>query len=110
MKQFQEYAPFTRASAILGISCYAITALLAACGGDGSMRYMAPSTPIAATPPAASITLSVTPTTVSASTTQTATPAVDAVTAFSQTDLVSSGMVMAGTTDANLRTAQRDET
>jgi uncharacterized protein (TIGR03118 family) len=157
MKQFQEYAPFTRASAILGISCYAITALLAACGGDGSMGYMAPSTSMAATPPAASIALSVTPATVmvgqnatitwssnsgttcmasgawsgsksasgtatvtptaagtlsymlscsggaySASTTQTATLAVDAVMAFSQTDLVSNGTVMAATTDANL--------
>ena len=166
MKPVRESALFTRAAAILGISCYAITALLAACGGDGGgMGYMAPAAPMAAAPPAASITFTVKPTTVmvgqsatitwssnsgttcmasgawsgsksasgtatvtptaagtlnymlscsggaySASTTQTATLAVDAVTAFSQTDLVSSGMVMAGTTDANLRTAQRDET
>ena len=38
----------------------------------------------------------------SASTTQTATLTVDAVTAFSQTDLVSNGTVTAATTDANL--------
>jgi hypothetical protein len=43
----------------------------------------------------------------SASTTQTATLAVDAVAAFSQTDLVSGGTVMAATTDGNLRTVQR---
>ena len=157
MKQVEKPARFTRASAILGISCYAIAALLAACGGDGGMGYMAPSAPMAAMPPAASIAISVKPTTVmvgqnatitwssnsgttcmasgawsgsksatgtatvtptaagtldymlscsggaySASTTQTATLMVDAVTAFSQTDLVSNGTVMAATTDANL--------
>jgi len=157
MKQFQKPAVFTRASTIFGISCYAIAALLAACGGDGGMGGMAPSAPMAAAPPAASITFSVTPTTVmvgqsatitwasnsgttctasgawsgsksasgtatvtptaagtlnymlscsggaySASTMQTATLAVDAVTAFSQTDLVSNGTVTAATTDANL--------
>jgi uncharacterized protein (TIGR03118 family) len=158
MKPFEGPALFTRASTILGICCCAIAVLLAACGGDGGMGYMAPSAPMAATPlPAASITLSVAPTTVmvgqtatvtwssnsgttcmasgawsgsktasgtatvtptaagtlnymlscsggaySASTTQTATLTVDAVTAFSQTDLVSNGTVMAATTDANL--------
>ena len=159
MNQFEKSALFTRASAILGVSCYAIAALLAACGGDsGGMGYMAPSAPMAAAPPpAASITISVTPTTVmvgqnatitwssnsgttcmasgawsgsksasgtatvtptaagtlnymlscsggvySASTTQTATLTVDAVTAFSQTNLVSNGTVTAATTDANL--------
>jgi uncharacterized protein (TIGR03118 family) len=156
MKQSEKPALFRRASTILGISCYAIAALLAACGGDGGMGYTAPSAPMAA-PPAASVTVSVTPTSVmvgqnatitwssssgttcmasgawsgtksasgtatvtptatgtlnymlscsggaySASTTQTATLTVDAVTAFSQTDLVSNGTVTAATTDANL--------
>jgi hypothetical protein len=87
MKQFQESALFTRASAILGISCYAITALIAACSGDGAMGYMAPSIPMAAPPPAASIMLNVTTTVMGAS-----------------------GTLTAAMTDARLRTVQRDET
>jgi uncharacterized protein (TIGR03118 family) len=157
MKQVEKSALFTRASSILGISCYAIAAMLAACGGDGGMGYVAPSAPMPAPLPAASIMISVMPTTVtvgqsatitwssssgttcmasgawsgsksasgtatvtptaagtlsymlscsggaySASTTQTATLTVDAVTAFSQTDLVSNGTVTAQTTDAEL--------
>jgi uncharacterized protein (TIGR03118 family) len=158
MKKVEKSALFTRASSIIGITCYAIAALLAACGGGGGMGYMAPAAaPMTAPPPAASTTISVAPTTVmvgqnatitwssnsgttcmasgawsgsksasgtatvtptaagtlsymlscsggaySASTTQTATLMVDAVTAFSQTDLASNGTVMAATTDANL--------
>jgi uncharacterized protein (TIGR03118 family) len=157
MKQVGKSALFTRTSAIFGSSCYVIAALLAACGGGGGMGYVAPAAPMAAPLPAASITISVAPTTVmvgqnatitwssssgttcmasgawsgsksatgtatvtptaagtlnymlscsggaySASTTQTATLMADAVTAFSQTDLVSNGTVMAATTDADL--------
>ena len=64
MKPFKESALFTRVSAMLGTSCYAIAALLAACGGDGGIGYMAPPATMAAAPPAASLTFSVTPTTV----------------------------------------------
>jgi uncharacterized protein (TIGR03118 family) len=163
MKHIEESALFERASATTRVSCYAIAALLAACGGGSGMGYMAPMAPASmapapmAAPPAASMSISVAPTTVmigqsatitwssnsgtmcmasgawsgsksatgtatvtptaagtlnymmscsggaySASTTQTATLTVNAATAFSQTNLVSDGTVMAAVTDAHL--------
>jgi uncharacterized protein (TIGR03118 family) len=162
MKHIEESALFARASASIRVSCYAIAALLGACGGgSGGMGYMAsmaPPAPMAAAPPpAASMSISVAPTTVtvgqsatikwssnsgttcmasgawsgsksasgtatvtptadgtlnymmscsggaySASNTQTATLTVNAATPFSQTNLVSDGMVMAAATDPNL--------
>ena len=158
MNQVEQSTLFRRASTILGVSCYAIAALLVACGGDGGgMGYVAPAAPMPAAPAAASVSISITPTTVtagqnatitwssnsgttcmasgawsgsksasgtatvtptaaatlnynlscsggmfSASATKTATLTVDAVTAFSQTNLVSNGVVTAATTDPNL--------
>jgi hypothetical protein len=109
MKQFQESALFPRASAILAISCYATAALLAACGGDGGMKYMAPSAPMAAAPPAASITLSVTPTAVVVGQNASITWSSNSGTTCMASGACS-GSKSASGTDANLRNVQRDDT
>jgi hypothetical protein len=62
MKQIEESAVRARIKASVRVSCYAIAALLAGCGGGSSgMGYMAP--PPAPTPVAASTSISVAPTT-----------------------------------------------